>query len=790
MLQNFLTLLFLSLSLYAKSANVTLALPWKHQFQFAGYYMAQEKGFYQTSHLNVTIKEFDLKDENAKDVASGKYEFGVGHSSLILDKLNNYPDIKFLAAIHQSSPLILLSRKRDDIKSIEDISGKTVMMSSDQTFSASIKAMLFSNKSTQNDYNIVDTSFDVTDIINGNADFMIAYSSNEPYELHGKGVQYAIFDPKDYGYNFYADILFTSSKLIKERPKEVEAFYKASLKGWNYAYEHIDETIAIILKYYNTQNRTKEALEYEAKTLKELAFEKNTQFGDINPIRLQGITNTYSLLGLVNNSSKPNFDDFIYKIERESSYKKNQEALNKILINFYHQHVHAVRTFTVIVVLMILLIIYFSYRLKYLLKRKSVELDNSYDIFNKNISASRSDLAGNITYVTEAFCKETGYSQKELLGKNHRILKSDSVENLSKAQYKELWLTIKAGHTWRGEFKNINKDGSQNWASSVISPIFDYNKKIVGYESIKQDITIKKVLQEFNLKLEEEVQKKTIELTKNQHYLDTLFDINPNITYVLKEGKLERVNKAFLDFTGFDSLKEFLKERKCICELFEQNKNLSKHFILPQKHTEICSLNTHVTMINGSQEHIFTITTNKFTIENEDRFLVNLEDITSLERVATTDKLTGAYNRVKIDKEIASNEEYFKEYGENFSLIIIDIDLFKNVNDVYGHQVGDEVLKTLTQVVKSCLRTTDVFGRWGGEEFMIICPNTDMNGALSLAQSVRKKVQNHTFSRAKKITISAGVSDIETSIDVQSLIGNADKALYRAKENGRNRVET
>lgn len=260
----FLLLIITTLS-QAQVRDISLVLPWKHQFQFAGYYVAKEMGFYEKVGLKVHIKEYDLKRDNAKDVSNMKYDFGIGHSSIILDKINKYPNLKFLAVIHQSSPMTLISKKRSDIKTLEDIAGKTIMMSSDQANTASINAMLFSQDFKENSYEVVETSFNPVDLINGNADLMLSYSSNEPFVLEQKGIKYTIFDPKNYGYDFYSDILFTSSQMIDENPDVVKAFYKATLEGWLYAYSHIDYSIDIILNNYNTQNRDKKALEFEAK---------------------------------------------------------------------------------------------------------------------------------------------------------------------------------------------------------------------------------------------------------------------------------------------------------------------------------------------------------------------------------------------------------------------------------------------------------------------------------------------------------------------------------------------
>ena len=666
--------LLLILSLYAQDnqskKNVTLVLPWKHQFQFAGYYMAKEKGFYKETGLEVTIKEYDLKRDNAKDIASLKYEFGVGHSSLILDRLNRYHNLVLLNAIHQSSPLVLLSKKRPDIQSIKDIVDKKIMMSNDQTFTASINAMLSSEKIKFKNLKIIDTSFNPIDLVNGNTDLMVAYLSNEPYALDQKGVHYTIFNPMDYGYDFYSDILFTSQDLIQSHPHHVDAFRDASLKGWVYAYNHIDETIAIILKKYNTQSKTKEALLFESKTLKKLAFKDGSKFGEIHPRKLNEITTTYRLLGLVNTNQTIDFSTFVYKMSNDTNNYLDKDIIQKkLLINIYRKYQKYIIGLIFIVLIFILVSLYFRYRLKQLLKEKTLELAKNFEIFDNNISSSRTDTAGNIIYVSKEFCRITGYTEDELIGNNHRIFKAK--DSLSQIEYKDLWITIKSGHTWKGEFKNLKKDTSSYWARVIISPLYNKENKIIAYESIGQDITINKTLEEFNQKLEEEVKKQT----------------------------------------------------------------------------------------------------------------------KKLRLLSITDKLTGLYNRVKLDDALASNYNYYLKHKEKFSLIILDIDFFKEVNDKFGHQVGDIVLKEVSTIIKKMTRSSDIVGRWGGEEFMIICPNTTTDGSYQLAQTIRKAVEEYKFSRVSHITISAGVCTVHEGKDTNYLINCADQALYRAKHSGRNQVE-
>ena len=486
-------ILFTVILLEAKTKNITLLLPWKHQFQFAGYYVAKELELYKKAGLNVTIIEHDLKRDISKDISSQKYNFGIRHSSVILDKINNYPNLKLLKVIHQSSPFVLLSKKRQDIKTISDFKNKTIILGEDKTDIAPINAMFLSKKLNNNDYKTMKNTFCLSKLIDNSADLKAVYSSNEPYILKEKGIEYTIFDPKDYGFDFYSDILFTSSQMIKTNPDDVKAFTKATMQGWKYAYENIDKTISIILKKYNTQSKTKEALLFEAQTLKKLAFKNGVKFGEINPLRLKEISTTYRLIGLITQKPTLDFNSFIYNVQTNNINSINKEKL--LFSSIYKNYKNQIIVFIILIFLLILLILiaaYSRFRVKSLLEIKTKELNKSLEIFDENISSSKTDLDGNITYVSKAFCKISGYSKDELLGKNHRIIKDNNNIEI----YKDLWITISSGHIWRGEFKNIKKDGSKYWIKAIISPIFDKDDNITGYESLHQDTTLKKVLKE------------------------------------------------------------------------------------------------------------------------------------------------------------------------------------------------------------------------------------------------------------------------------------------------------
>jgi len=157
-----------------------------------------------------------------------------------------------------------------------------------------------------------------------------------------------------------------------------------------------------------------------------------------------------------------------------------------------------------------------------------------------------------------------------------------------------------------------------------------------------------------------------------------------------------------------------------------------------------------------------------------------------LECLSYTDKLTGIANRMKLDNVLDFEIKRTKRYKEQFGLIMLDIDYFKNVNDTFGHQVGDLVLQKIAHILKSNIRDTDTIGRWGGEEFLIICPKSNLDGLTSMAQILQTKIQNHNFIEVGQKTASFGITLFQDSDSIKDTIKRADDALYLSKRNGRN----
>ena len=324
----FLLIILLSQTLFAKELKkVTLQLSWLNQFQFAGYYMAKEKGFYEELGLDVEIKPFEFGIDIPKDVNDGKIDFAVGRETLILERIKN-PNIVALYALFQSTPLILMSTKESGINHINDFSNKRIMTTIDDASEVSLKAMIASNKIKLENLTFLKHTHNIDDLINKNTDVISAYISKSPYILQEKGVEYNIFDPKKYDFDMYSDMLYTNQNLINYDLNTVLLFKKASLKGWEYAYSNFEESVDVICDKYNTQNLEKEELLYEAKELKKLSYFKTSNLGEIRKDKMQRIYDLYNVMGLI--PSAIDLDNFIFDINSLNGFTFSQEEMNYI----------------------------------------------------------------------------------------------------------------------------------------------------------------------------------------------------------------------------------------------------------------------------------------------------------------------------------------------------------------------------------------------------------------------------------------------------------------------------
>jgi diguanylate cyclase (GGDEF)-like protein len=195
------------------------------------------------------------------------------------------------------------------------------------------------------------------------------------------------------------------------------------------------------------------------------------------------------------------------------------------------------------------------------------------------------------------------------------------------------------------------------------------------------------------------------------------------------------------------------------------------------------------------EPYTFILNATPISSKNKD-FLLTVADITKFEKekqrlqfLADYDALTKVYNRRKINKELDSEVARAARYGQHFSIIMIDIDHFKKINDTYGHLAGDVVLMEFAELLQNKIRQTDLLGRYGGEEFILVMPSTSLDGAAEIANRLRQYVASFNFTTVGHITCSMGVAEYEQDENSSTFVKRADDALYAAKRNGRNRVE-
>lgn len=286
--------------------------------------MAKEMGFYEQKGLEVEIIPFSYGLNIPKMINEDIVDFSVGRENLILEK-TRYKNIVALAAIFQASPLVLITTKDSGIDSIDKFKDKNIMATRDDESEISLKAMLSSQNIDIKSLNFIRHTHNIYDLIDKKVDIISAYISKYPYTLKKESIEYNIFYPKDYGFDMYSDFLITNKNKLKNDYELVDSFKKASLKGWEYAYNNIEKSSELIAKNYNNSGLKKEELIFEALELKKLSYLNDSKLGDIKQEKVQRIYDLYNLMGLVQADGK--IDDFI-AIERKS--KINSWILSKL----------------------------------------------------------------------------------------------------------------------------------------------------------------------------------------------------------------------------------------------------------------------------------------------------------------------------------------------------------------------------------------------------------------------------------------------------------------------------
>lgn len=283
-------------------------------------------------------------------------------------------------------------------------------------------------------------------------------------------------------------------------------------------------------------------------------------------------------------------------------------------------------------------------------------------------------------------------------------------------------------------------------------------------------------------------------LVKTQEKLEEFTAILNNYVITSKtkpDSTIIDVSLAFIESSGY-SRDELIGQKMNIIKHPTQEKSLYKNLW----ETILSGKSWHGIIKNKKKnDEVYWLEQNIIPLYNNNNkieYFVSIGiDVTSkkfIEEIAYIDTLTGIYNRRMFFKLAEEQIKLTKRYGSDLSFILIDIDHFKDVNDSFGHQAGDMVLKELTKLISDNIRESDIFGRYGGEEFILVCPQTKKEDTIKLAEKLRVAVESYQFKTVGKKTISLGVSSLGENDDIETLIKKADEALYVAKSEGRNKV--
>ncbi|SLM31282.1 putative Two domain sensory box histidine kinase (PAS/PAC domain/GGDEF domain protein) [Desulfamplus magnetovallimortis] len=463
--------------------TVTLQLAWKHQFQFAGYYAALHKGYYEVAGLDVKINEGGEGKFAREEVLSNRAQYGIAGAELLLHKAEGEPFV-VLAPIFQHSPSVLITRADSGISNPQQLIGKRVMMLPENK-DADILAVLLNENVSLDSIERLDQSYNINDLIEGKTDAVTAYLTNEPWHMQQLGVRANIIRPSTYGVDFYSDCLFTTDSEAKKHPERVRSFLTASIKGWEYAMQHTEELVDIIILEYGV-SKTREHLLFEAEAIRGIMLPDLIEIGHMNPGRWRHIANTYARLGMLQPSYP--IDEFIYNLNPENDYRWMRWALIFLA--------PATIIFTVISISLL----YLTKKLqKEIKERKKVE--NAYRESRREISTLLANLPGiafrcknkenqwTMVYISEGVYSLTGYTPDELINSDVMTFKEIIHPDDRKMVGKHITSAIEQQLPYELEYRIITKDNKEKNLFEKGIQIFSDTGEPMFIEGFISDIT-------------------------------------------------------------------------------------------------------------------------------------------------------------------------------------------------------------------------------------------------------------------------------------------------------------
>jgi polar amino acid transport system substrate-binding protein len=750
----FLLGIFFISSLFAEGGleKVSVQLDWKYQFEYAGYIAAQEKGYYREAGLDVELREYRNGIDVVSEILSKKATYGVYNSTISVHNGRLKP-IVLMATYLQHSPLVFVVRK--GIKKPADLIGKKVMLTDNERRNSSIALLLSHFGITDNNTQIIDQTFRVSDFIEGRVDAMSAYRSNQLYELDRAGVEYTIIDPVEYGFVASAGNLITSQKEAVEYSDRTQKMIEATNRGWDYAIKHPQEMTKILTQRYGV-HKSPDALKYEAQVIQNLMMLDLYRIGEADSELTSRLFKQLQRAGIILSDQK--LEEFLFK----NIVAKLSKTLDLT-----------------------------SAEKQYLLQKKKILMcvDPEWYPFEVIRNGKHIGIAAD---VMKRFEKE--------LGVPIELVTTDTWdETLQRAQERECDILSLASSTpSRLEYMDFT-------SPYVTLPIVMATQMDKPFTDNLLELRGKKIASVRGYSITEQLKASYPELTiiEVDSITDGLSRVESGEFYGYIDNLMVISSYVQKHYTGQLKVSMRLEENKVELAVGTRNDEPLLNSIFEK-------------LVQNLDESTMQTIYNRWVTTVEEVAWIDEEMILKIGGVATlvfiafmwrhyiisrynrkllklsiTDKLTGLYNRQKTDKRLIEEEGKVNRYRDyHCSVIMIDVDYFKRINDTMGHQTGDKVLIELAELMLSLFRQSDIVGRWGGEEFLVILPHTTIDEAEAAAEHFRIKVEEYDFGVMLNVTVSIGVGALETGVSVHESIAKVDTALYMAKHEGRNRVCT
>ncbi|MBN2706394.1 MAG: diguanylate cyclase [Deltaproteobacteria bacterium] len=728
--------------------KVSLQLDWKFQFQFAGFIAAVEKGFYRAAGLDVTLHEYQAGSDTVAQVLRQKATYGLHNTSLVIADGKLLPTV-LLATYSQRSPLVFVTSPQ--IHNPRELMGKTIMGTKNELKYGALALMLDHFNINAANSNIIEHSFSIDAFIEGKVDASSAFLSNEILDLDQKGVKYNIIDPFDYGFYMSAVNLFTSRDEALHHSDRTRRFIEASNKGWEYALTHADEMVELIHHKYTPQ-RSLEALKFEAGVVERMFLR---DFYPIGAVDSELTTRTYKQL-----------------LERRL-LDPDQDLGPYLFEDFLKAH-HLGLEFT-------------PEEQQYLRKKKEITYcaDPEWMPFEGvkegkhiGIAADYFTLFQEKLPIPLRLIPTLSWEQSIQFAKERRCdVFSLAARTPERRRYMDFtapyvnWPVVLATRTDEFFIDNIEsvlhkKIGVVKGYAIAETLRTRYPKaNIVDVKSITEGL-------------------ERVESGELYGYIDNLMVIADSVQkyftgQIKVSGRLKEDVKLAVGTRNDEPLLNSVFNKVVLSVSPEQKQAICNSWISVKEERGFdYKLFWKVIIILGLAAGVFAV--HNFQLRRYNRLL---------QKLSFTDKLTGLNNRFKLDEELAIREQLFQRYNTDCGVILLDIDHFKKINDNYGHLVGDKVLVELATILKQNIRATDTIGRWGGEEFLIIAPHTQLVDCLRQAEKLLEVIRCTDFGVAGTVTASFGVCSFTSGRSTKETLAGADHALYKAKSNGRNRVE-